>query len=72
MTWETLPTDVTLHILALRGRMRHEDASACRVQRIWRGYRLRIMLGRFRMLRYLAAFREWNPDVGTFLRRARL
>ena len=61
--------DVVLLILARRGRRRHEDAAACRAQRVWRGYRTRVLLGRFRMLRYLAAFREWNPDLATFAAR---
>ena len=46
--------------------------SAARIQAAWRRYRVRVLVGRFRMLRYLHAFREWNPSVGVFLRRARL
>lgn len=66
--WDHLPSDVTRHILWLTSR----ENAACRVQRAWHGYRTRVLLGRFRMLRYLQAFRVFNPSVGCFLRRARL
>ena len=42
--WDDLPTDGVLLILARRGRLRHEDACARRVQRVWRGYRARVLL----------------------------
>lgn len=73
--WADLPTDVTVLILAWRNRLRYLDrleAVVRHVQRAWRGYRVRILLWRFRMLRYLQAFRFWNPDAATFLHRARL
>lgn len=70
--WSDLPTEVTLHILQLRAQMLRAERVATRVQRAWRGYRTRILLGRFHMLRYLAVFRKYNPDVITFLRRTRL
>lgn len=73
--WDALPNDVTLLILAWRTRLRRRirmEAVARRVQAAWHGYRVRVLLGRFRMMRYLRAFREWNPDVFTFLLRARL
>ena len=75
MPWDTLPTDIVLLILEWRSRLRFRDflyRTAQRFQGTWRGYRVRILLGRFRMLRYLKAFREWNPDLMTFLLRARL
>jgi hypothetical protein len=70
--WSDLPLDITLYILALRNEMLRAERAAARAQSAWRGYRTRVLLGRFRMLRYLRAFREWNPNVAVFLRRARL
>jgi hypothetical protein len=68
--WHRLPTDVVLLILQWRTRLAGREAR--RVQCAWRGYRVRVLLGRFRMLRYLREFREWNPSVSVFLQRATL
>lgn len=65
-----LPNDVVLLILHACARLRADHAT--NVQRMWRGYRTRVLLGRFRLLRYLREFREWNPDPATFLDRAKL
>jgi hypothetical protein len=63
-----LPPDLVAYVLQWRDRL----AAAEAVQSAWRGYRTRILIHRFAMLRYLAAFREWNPDLLSFLARARL
>lgn len=70
--WHRLPTDVILLILGLHGRRVRDDVTTRRLQSVWRGYRVRVLLGRFRMLRYLQEFRVWNPSASTFLRRAQL
>lgn len=72
MVWHALPNDVARDILRrVCASRRHDRAVVC-VQRSWRGYRTRVLVGRFRMLRYLHEFRAWNPTVGQFLHRARL
>ncbi len=68
--WHTMPSDLILHILRMRAQMLADVAS--RIQRAWRGYRTRMLIGRFRRLRYLHDFREWNPTAYHFLCRARL
>ena len=72
MSIPILPNDIILLILHIRAVDHLRNTSVTLLQRAWRGYRTRVLLGRFRMLRYLAAFREWNPDITTFLQRARL
>ena len=62
--WETLPCDLIWYILAWY--------AAPKLQSAWRGYRVRVLLGRFRMLRHIRIFRYLNPDVRVFLRRSRL
>ena len=70
-SWDDLPPDLVGHILGFV--CRHvDDRAARRVQRVWHGYRTRVLIGRFRMLRYLLVFRTFNPSIVTFLRRARL
>lgn len=66
--WDALPHDVTILILRT---CRLEGASTL-IQRRWRSYRVRVLVGRFRMLRYLRVFRDFNPSLDVFLQRARL
>lgn len=66
--WNLLPNDLIVMILVHASRARRVEM----VQRVWRGYRARILLGRFRMLQYLRPFRWWNPSVHAFMERARL
>lgn len=75
--WAALPDDLGRLICrgvardaARRVGMRH--AAARRIQAAYRRYRALVLLGRFRMLRYLHDFRDWNPDLAVFLRRSRL
>ena len=70
--WSELPSDVTRKIFALRFDAMRIEALARLMQRAWRGYRVRVLCGRFRMLQYLQPFREYNPDLSTFLQRAKL
>ena len=62
--WDALPCDLVWYIYAWR-------AAPC-VQRMWRGYRTRILLGRYRLMRYFHIFRVFNPNVSVFLARSRL
>lgn len=72
MPWSALPTELALDILARRADAIRRERAAQRAQATWRGYRVRVLLGRYRMLRYLAEFRRYNPDVRAFVHRARL
>ena len=70
--WDRLPLDLAVFILQERQVAIRRERAASRVQRAWRGYRVRVLCGRFRMLRYLWPFREFNPNLPVFLRRAKL
>lgn len=70
--WSALPPELVLDILARRAHAIGSERRARAVQSAWRGYRVRVLLGRYHMLRYLADFRRYNPDVRCFVRRARL
>ena len=71
-TWEDLPGDLLELIWAMRRRASLDAPASAKIQAAWRGYRMRVLLGRFRMLRYLHTFRQWNPSASEFVRRARL
>lgn len=70
--WDALPDDLVRLILALRREAMVTSASARRIQANWRRYRITTLLERFRMLRYLLQFREWNPSASIFLNRTRI
>ena len=70
--WDDLPSDIVALILTMRNTMRRRDSAAIRMQRVWRAYRVRMLIGRYRMLRYLQVFHHYNPSLEVFLRRARL
>lgn len=40
------------------------------IQKLWRSYRIKVLIGRFRLLRYIKDFRSWNPSITVFLNRA--
>lgn len=70
--WDNLPDDVHLHIFRLRAQAMSAERKAVRMQSAWRGYRTRVLIGRFHMLRYLQTFREWNPTLVDFLHKSKL
>ena len=70
--WDTLPHDVTVFILARRRILIRRERAAQSMQRVWRGYRVRVLCGRFRTLQYLRPFRQFNPSLVVFLFRAKL
>jgi hypothetical protein len=45
------------------------NRAATILQSAWRGFRLRRVLNRFKCLRFLQAFREWNPNAQIYLTR---
>ena len=69
--WDDLPSEVRVHIVRMARRDQRTHGAALAVQRAWTGYRTRVLLGRFRMLRYLREFLLWNPSATEFMRRAR-
>ena len=72
MHWDSLPSELKTCIMEWRTVLMVPHGAARRIQRRWRVYRTRVLIGRFRMLRYLLAFQQWNPSVSTFLANASL
>ena len=71
-SWDDLPEELILLILDWRRELTMLPRAAAQILKTWHGYRTRVLLGRFRMLRYLHDFRTWNPSAASFLRRAKL
>lgn len=63
-----IPFDIWLLIYQMRAR----DRNAVVIQSAWRGHRLRTLMTRFKCLRFLKTFREWNPTAEVYLKRCAL
>ena len=71
--WDDLPSDLVSLVWSWRRSLQCAlPLAASRIQSAWRRYRVLVLVGRFRMLRYLHDFRAWNPSLSAFLHRARL
>lgn len=72
MNWDSLPQEIINIILSYRKIFTCANYCATKIKSTWLCYRTRVLIGRFRMLRYLREFRELNPTLREFLLRSRL
>ena len=72
MNWDSLPDDIIRIILNLRREITCGNKAAKYIQNRWSKYKIKILTGRFHMLKYLKDFREWNPTLEQFLSRSKL
>lgn len=56
MRWDNLPKELVRYILILRKFSTCNNKAAIKIESLWRGYRTRILITRFHMLRYLKDF----------------
>lgn len=71
-SWDNLPTDVIKIILNYRKIFMYKKPAIIKIQSLWNSYKIRKLIHRFKMLRYLKDFRKWNPTIQDFLLRSRL
>jgi hypothetical protein len=69
MKFDNLPDDIIKLIFYYRKELTTYKKTTTYIQSHWIGYRNRALLGRFRMLKYLKEFREFNPSIKQFLLR---
>ncbi len=72
MNWDSLPNEIIKIIFNYRKFATCSGYCATKIKSIWLCYRTRVLIGRFKMLRYLRDFRELNPTLTEFLLRSRL
>ena len=70
--WDFLPDDIVKIILNYRKLLTCQIPASIKIQSKWRCYKTRVLIGRFKMLRYLKDFRYWNPTIYEFLIKSRL
>ena len=68
--WYLLPYDIIELIISIR--MTTLNKMSIKIQSTWRCYKTRVLIGRFRLLKYLQDFRQFNPNIQEFVLRSRL
>ena len=72
MNWDILPDDIIKLILKFRKLNTCGNNCATKIQSIWRCYKTRVLIGRYKLLRYMPVFRNFNPNVFIFISRSKL
>lgn len=72
MRWDNLPGELRSLILYYRKLMMCGNLAADRIISSWKCYKTRVLIGRFKMLKYLKEFRLFNPTLKEFLLRSKL
>lgn len=72
MKWDDLPNDIIDYIMFFRKLKTSGFNASTKIQSIWKCYKTRVLIGRYKMLRYLKDFKRWNPSIQEFLLRSRL
>ena len=72
MNFYDLPDDIKNLIMYFRKIKTASKKATTYIQAHWFGYKTRVLIGRFRMLKYLKEFREFNPSLKIFLLRCKL
>jgi hypothetical protein len=70
LLWKNLPDDIGYIILYII--INNRKKNAIKIQSIWRCYRVRVLIGRFKLLRYIKEFREYNYNIYYFISRSRI
>jgi hypothetical protein len=68
--WDDLPNEIISYIFYYRKICSCQKKAAVKIQSVWKCYRIRVLIGRFKMLRYLKEFRKWNPTIQEFILRS--
>ena len=72
MRWDKLPNDIHSLIFYYRKLLTCGNYAASKIVATWRCYKTRILISRFKILRYLQEFRLFNPSLKEFLLRSKL
>ncbi len=72
MKWDDLPREIQQIILYHRKMLTCGHYAANLIIARWKCYKIRVLIGRFKMLRYLKDFRMFNPSLKEFLLRSKL
>ena len=68
--WSYLPNDIIDIIIDIK--IKKINKMCTKIQSIWRCYKTRVLVGRYKLLRYIKEFREYNTSIYSFLIKSRL
>lgn len=72
MNWDKLPQEIREIIFYYRKMIMCGNKACDVIISRWKCYKTRVLIGRFKMLRYLKDFRLFNPSLKEFLLRSKL
>ena len=72
MKWDNLPDDIIIIILKYRRYLTCSNFASLIIQKNWRRYKIKILIERFKFLRYIKDFRFWNPTITEFIIRSKI
>lgn len=72
MKWHDLPDDIITIILQYRKYFTCSNFASLIIQKNWRRYKIKILIERFKFLRYIKDFRFWNPTITEFIIRSKI
>ena len=70
--WDLLPIEIINIIMYYRKILTCGNKIVNKIISIWKCYKIRVLIGRFKMLRYLKEFKLFNPNIKEFLLRSKL
>lgn len=70
--WNLLPNDIISIIMNYRKIYTCGNKVVNKIISVWKCYKVRVLIGRYKMLRYLKDFRLFNPNIKEFLLRSKL
>ncbi len=72
MRWDNLPDEIRSLIFYHRRISMCGNIAVDKIISLWKCYKTRVLIGRFKMLKYLKEFRLFNPTLKEFLLRSKL
>ena len=68
--WEDLPYDITDIIMNYRKNACYKYKAIKKIQSLWKSYKIRVLINRYKSLQNLIYFRKWNPNIQIYLSRS--
>ena len=72
MNWDNLSDDIINIILKYRKYFTCSVNASIFIQKMWKSYKIKVLMKRYLMLRYIKDFRIWNPSANEYILRTRI
>ena len=68
--WEDLPYDIINVIMIYRKNACYKYKAIKKIQALWKSYKIRTLINRYKSLQNLIYLRKWNPNIEIYLSRS--